>query len=123
MRRLANGMPCMLLATFLLFARLVAPAMAVPMPPADGITQLAICHTAAPGEQPGGTGQPDHHDCLLCPACHLASHAVLPLSAAPGLPLPQGAFFNVATPPPPATGPPLCRRAAAQPTGPPAFSA
>ena len=113
----------MLLATLLMVARLIAPAMAMPLPAADPV-ELAlqtICHADGPGP-PGAPAQPDHTDCLLCPACHLVAHAALP---APGpLLLPPSVMaVGVSAPLPPATGPPSRVRTPAQPTGPPALSA
>ena len=123
MRRLANGMPCMLLAALLLFARLVGPAMATPSTDPAGLLALqAICHTDAPG-QPGEPVQSDHSDCLLCPACHLVSHAAFPTPAVPAVPPPPVVAIDVGEALPPATGPPSRIRTAAQPTGPPTLSA
>jgi len=114
-------MPGMLLASLLLFSRLIAPVAAMPAPVPHGIAALAlqtICH----GDGPGQTDQSDHRDCLVCPACHLVSHAVLPTPVAP-TPLPPFTVIAVAAPLPPATGPPSRVRATAQPTGPPDRSA
>ena len=121
MAGLAKGMPGMLLALLLLFSRLIAPVAAMPAPVPHGIDALAlqtICH----GDGPGQTDPSDHRDCLLCPACHLVSQAVLPTPVA-SAPLPPSTDIAVAAPLPPATGPPSRVRATAQPTGPPRHSA
>ena len=126
MRNLANGMPCMLLAALLLFARLVAPVMAMPIATDDPLSswvQQTICHSDAPDAPPSRSDHSDHRDCLLCPACHLASHAVLPQPVGPAVPPPTAVPISVATPLPPATRPTHQVRTAAQPTGPPDRSA
>ena len=122
MRRFANGMPCVLLAALVLFARLAAPAMAMPSADPAGLSLGTICHGGDPA-QPDRPTQPDHGDCLLCPACHLAAHAALPTPTAPAVPPPRLVATGVGAPLPPATGPPARHRSTAQPTGPPALSA
>lgn len=121
MRRFTKGLPGIVLATLILFARLLAPAMA--MPSDIGGPLIPICHSGASGEAPGSTDHPAQHDCLLCPACHLVSHAVLPMPMIPGVPLPAVSPIGLAAPLPPPTGPPIQVRTVAQPTGPPALSA
>ncbi|MDT7951557.1 MAG: hypothetical protein RQ966_08645 [Acetobacteraceae bacterium] len=121
MRRLTDSLPGMLVAALVLFARLVAPAMA--MPNDFGGPAIPICHAAASGKAPGSTDHPGQHECLLCPACHLVAHAALPMPASPGVPVPTLAAIGIAAPLPPATGPPSAIRATAQPTGPPSLSA
>ena len=120
--RVAYGMPCMLLATLLLFAQMLAPAMALQLRSADPAGQLAlqtICHTDAPGPP----AHPDHRDCLLCPACFLGSQVALATPTAPPVPpSPATAAIDIGAPLPPATGPPSRFRATAQPTGPPTVS-
>lgn len=118
MRRLTGGTPCVLLATVLLFARLLAPSIAMAQPSTDLALQ-AICHSPAPDQPPGRGGPSDHRDCLLCPACHLVSQAALPVHAAPELPRPTVIATGLVTPWPSPTGPPSRVRTAAQPTGPP----
>lgn len=121
MGRLAKGMPGMLLALLLLFSRLIAPVAAMPAPVPHGIDAVAlqtICH----GDGPGQTDPSEHRDCLLCPACHLHSQAVLPAPVAWVAP-PPSTVIAVAAPLPPATGLPSRVRATAQPTGPPRRSA
>lgn len=121
MRRLTAGLPGMLLPAIMLFARLVAPAVA--MPNAVGGPVIPICHSDASGEAPGSTDHSSQYDCLFCPACHLVSHAALPVPASPGVPLPTMVAIGIAAPLPPASGPPSPIRTTAQPTGPPSISA
>ena len=115
----------MLLATLLLFAQMLAPAMALQLRSADPAGQLAlqtICHTDAPGA-PGAPAHPVQRDCLLCPACHLGSQVALPTPTVPPVPpSPATAAIDIGAPLPPATGPPSRFRATAQPTGPPTLS-
>lgn len=129
MRRLVRGMPGMLVAALVLLARLIAPATAtvVPANAADPFALAALqtlCHAAAPNDPtdhaPGPV--PAQHDCFLCPACHLASHAALPAPAGPVLAAPALMPAGLAVLLPPATGPPSRARAVAQPTGPPTLS-
>jgi hypothetical protein len=118
-------MPCMLFATLLLLARLIAPAPGMAMPLPTDQVELAlqiICHADAPAA-PDGPSQPDHTDCQLCPACHLASHAAFPTPTTPAVPPPPVVVIDIGAPLPPATGPPSRARVTAQPTGPPSLSA
>ncbi len=120
--RVAHGMPCMLLAMLLLFAQMVAPAMALQLRSADPAGQLAlqtICHIDAPGTP----AQPVQRDCLLCPACHLGSQVALPTPTVPPVPpSPATAAIDIGAPLPPATRARSRFRATAQPTGPPIVS-
>lgn len=121
MRRRVRGMPCVLLAALLFLARLIAPATAMPAPvsPADAIEQIALhslCHGAPAGDH---APAPAHHDCLLCPACHLLSHAAIPPPGGPALRPPARTLIGLAAPLPPATASPARPRPVAQPTGPP----
>lgn len=122
MRRLASGLPGMLLATLLLVSRLVAPSMAMPAADPVDVALQTICHIDASG-QPASPDRPDHAECLLCPACHLVSQAVVPSPATPNVPPPPVAHVGASTPWPPSIGPPRRARATAQPTGPPSSSA
>ena len=124
MRRLARGMPSMLLAALLLFARLIAPAAATPGAPA-GIAQLALqtlCHGGAAGDQ-APEQVPGQHDCLLCAACCAASQAAIPSPPAPLLLAPRLTSIGQAPPPALADAPRPRPRRVAQPTGPPTPSA
>ena len=135
-RRRVGGMPCMLLALLVLFARLVAPVMAMPpatsptaSPAGPGVAALAafaICH-AGPADDAadGATGEPGlkHEtppaDCLLCPVCHIAGQALFPAPGGPAMEPPGLLGVSLAAPLPPATAPPARPRAAAPPAGPP----
>lgn len=111
----------MLLAAVLLVARLMAPAAAMPANPGDAIEQIALhslCHDG-PAHEPDPGKLPSHHDCLLCPACHLLSLPALSPAGGPALHKPTPRLIGLATPLPPATGPPPRPRTVAQPTGPP----
>jgi len=134
MRRLIGGMPSVLLAVLLVLARLLAPAMAMPSAGSDvaafdHLVRQAICHVTsdeagAPAKEVPAKEMPTGHgECPACPACHIAAAAVLPVPAGPHLPVPTLLAIGLSAPLPPATGPPLCTRAAAQPTGPPHLSA
>ena len=130
MRRLVGGMPGMLVAALMLVARLIGPVTAMPTPAnaADSVAQAAlqaICHAEAPdGRTDHGPRQaPAHHDCLLCPACHFLSHAIVPAPGGPAVRPPAPTLIGLAAPLPPATGPPERPRPVAQPTGPPTLSA
>lgn len=131
-------MPRMLLAVLALFARLVAPAMAMPpaafpgaaspaaSPGAAALTAFAICHAGpaddaadAATDEPGLKHETPPADCLLCPVCHLAGQALFPVPGGPAMELPGLLGVSLAAPLPPATAPPARPRAAAQPTGPP----
>ena len=115
---------CTLLAALMLFARLLAPPMAMPRPEADGVpagfAPWAICHSGttdgrAPDPGPAGPG---HGDCQLCPACHLAWQAVL--DAPGGAPAaPARWLTGFVTPGFVDIGPAGRPWGAAQPTGPP----
>ncbi len=112
-------MPCMLLAALLLFARLIAPSLA--MERADPALQ-AICHTVPSDHLPAQGDGSDHRDCLLCPACHLVTQAALPAREGPAPPRPSAVAIGIGTASPPSIAPPSRVRSAAQPTGPPAAS-
>lgn len=121
----------MLLATLWLVARLVAPATAMPdragaIDPAFQAALQTICHAGGSGEatEPGPAHVPDHGDCRLCPACHLAAQVAVPAPDGGGLlAAPIRAFIGLAAPLPPAPKPPNRPRLAARPTGPPSLSA
>ena len=126
MRGLSNGVPGLLLAVLLLFSRLVGPAMALPVISTDPLSSLiaqTICHTDGLNGAPAPADHSDHHSCLLCPACHLVSHAALPVPVGPTVPLPTVVTISVRAFLPPAQAPPSRIRTAAQPTGPPTLSA
>jgi hypothetical protein len=117
----------MLVAALMLVARLIAPASAMPSPasPADLAVAAAlqtICHGGLPDAPDQPVRGPVHHDCLLCPACHLLAHAAIPLSSEPALPVPVARWIGAEATLPPATGPPERPRLVAQPTGPPTLS-
>jgi len=132
----------LLLAALWLVARLAAPVQAMPAQPAgpdvgfgaDPVARImlqAICHAdgsrqAASQDAPDGQDPAPaapvpsgHADCLLCPACHLVSHAAVPLPGTPVLPSALRSLAGWEAPLPPATGPPPRKRTAAHPTGPP----
>ena len=117
----------LMLAMLVLLARLLGtgiPAASAQAAPADfaELEGVAICHGGVPdipaGQDPSKA--PGHdHACLLCPACFMASPAVLLPSC--GVPPPVLARLpGRAALPPPATGPPHPARAATPSTGPPA---
>lgn len=111
--------PGMVLALLVLFARLVAAGPMPVGPDFDALALRTICHAGPPGE-PGAPHAPGGHDaCLLCPACHLLSHAAVPLPAGPLLRPPVRIARAVAVPMPPSTGPPGRFRPVPAPTGPP----
>ena len=129
MRRRVGGMPGMLMAALLLVARLIAPLTAMPAPAsaADTFALVAlqtICHAEAPDDRTdhGHPQAPAQHPCLLCPACHLISHAAVPAPDGPAVRPPAPTLIGLAAPLPPATGPPDRPRTVAQPTGPPTLS-
>lgn len=132
----------LLLAALWLVARLAAPVQAMPAQlagsgpgfGADPVARMmlqAICHADGSrqaasegavdgqGPAPAAPMPSGHADCLLCPACHLVSHAAVPLPGTPALPPAPQRLAGWAAPLPPATGPPPRKRTAAQPTGPP----
>ena len=126
-RREIGGMLRVLLAALLLLSQVIAQAAAMPVgsSSADAVEHLALqtlCH-GAPSDDKTPAPIPAHHDCLLCPACHLAGHALVVNSGSPVVFPPVLAFIGLAAPPPASTGPPPRYRGSAQPTGPPAISA
>ena len=123
----------LLLAAVLLAGRLLAPGL--PMSEARAaaagdlaslLGELVICHAggtsdASEGQAPARPG--DHAAaCLLCPACHVAGQAALPVADRVIVPYAPVAVIAHAAAAPPATGPPHPARLAARPTGPPALS-
>lgn len=82
--------------------------------------EWTICHTGDPDDgQAPATPARHVHDCVLCPACHIAASATLAEAAAVAMPRLQPTLIAPAAPPPPATGPPHPIRLADRPTGPP----
>lgn len=119
MRQWVRGMPCVLLAAFLLFARLIAPAAAMPaglVAPIDQLARSALCHDSPTNDH---SPVPAEHGCLLCPACHLFSHVVLPVAHGPVLPFPPNSLIERGIVPRPTTGRLVRPRPVAEPTGPP----
>jgi hypothetical protein len=122
-----GGMLRLLLAALLLLSQAVAQAATGPVAnsSADAVERLALqtlCH-GAPSDDRTPAPVPVHHDCLFCPACHLAAHAVVLGAGSPAVLPPVLAFIGLAAPPPTSTGPPPRYRVSAPSTGPPAISA
>lgn len=119
-----------LLALVLLVVRLVAPTHAAPATAAGRyaadlaglLGDVPICH-ADPAASPAAPQPADGpavpaHDCVLCPACQLASAPAL-LPAAGWVAAAPAAGRATVAPLPPSTGPPRPGRLAARPRGPP----
>ena len=130
-RKLVGGMPCMLLAALLIFARLVSPSMGMPVPAADPESAASaalqvICHSGSSDDAStpkGSSHQPGQEDCLFCPACHLVTQAAIPAPSDPIGGRPTLHLIARAAPVPPSTGPPTQPlRVATHPTGPPFLS-
>lgn len=115
----------LLVAVVVLWARLVGPAMAMPLYPADPLADAPICHTGGPEDGQGGhSGGPDHHqhDCLICAACCLAHHVAISTADPVYAGRAEVALRSPVRQWPPAIGPPTAARLAIPPTGPPAPS-
>jgi hypothetical protein len=114
------------MAVVLLVARLVAPAVAMPVQAASPFDDIPICHAAGADEQPAHG--PEHpsgsdHDCPACSMCCLASHVDVPASQPVLVWEFSGAsVVAIAVAPPPTTGPPRRVSLATPPTGPPSVT-
>jgi len=108
------------LAVLLALAAQLGLGASVPRPdPLARFSDLVVlCHPNSPSPTPAHPA-----NCVICPLC-VAVHAPAPTLVADGLPLPFPAVWTdgLAAPPPPARGPPVHWRIAAQPRAPPVIS-